>query len=275
MMVRRKNCKECGADRDRRREDAYFDCRRRIFGDSVYRNNIRRAAAMLLALGLCAVGVCAAAEDTAGSGLQTEIMAQTTVVSEEVDGMPVIFADEAEPGGVDAEIVPETEGWENADAEEAAVPEISVEMIQVGDGEDSAGADLPVGEAEASENELTENGLTDTESSETGDGTADGEASGECGAQPGTVYWSLDAEGVLTITGNGPMADWESVEQTPWFSRLADLRGIVIAEGVVSVGAHAFSGAQTVGAVELADSIERVGAFAFFRCGGFGSVSIG
>ena len=97
----------------------------------------------------------------------------------------------------------------------------------------------------------------------------------EGGAQPGTVYWSLDEAGILTITGNGPMADWESVEQTPWFSELATLRAVVIVQGVTSVGTHAFSGAQTVESVELAESVEYIGAFAFFQCGGFGSVTIG
>ncbi len=183
--------------------------------------------------------------------------------SEDLDGR-VIFAEEEAPAEADAEILPD-------DAESSAVgaaPELFVESIQVDDSEAYAGEDL-------SETGAVENGLTDKEQSEAEDGAVDSETSGECGVQPGTVYWSLDEAGVLTITGNGPMADWESVEQTPWYSQLAELKGIVIAEGVTTVGEHAFSGAQTVGSVELAKSIERVGAFAFYQCGGFGSVTIG
>lgn len=203
---------------------------------------ICRAAAVLLALGLGFGGVCAAAEEAS-------------------DDVTLLFADEEESDNTDVGIVPEEETWENPDVVEETAPEISVEAIQTGD--DYNEYDLSGNETETAGNDTAETGQSE------------GGTFGECGAQPGTVYWNLAETGVLTITGNGPMADWESVEQTPWYAHLEDLRKIVIAEGVASVGAHAFCGAQTVDAVELPQSIERVGAFAFCQCGGFGSVTIG
>ena len=180
------------------------------------------------------------------------------MVEEDIAAVPVIPADE-EAGVEDAEILPE----DTEDIAEEAFPEISVDAIQVDDNGVYDGSDLSESEEETADTVTA------------GEENADAALSGECGAQSGTVYWSLDAEGVLTINGNGPMADWESVEQTPWYSRLTELKGIVIEEGVTSVGEHAFSGAQTVESVELAESIDRVGAFAFCQCGGFGSVTIG
>ncbi len=238
------------------------------------KREIRRVLAVLFALGLGLGSVCAAAEDFDGTKAQSELSVQAeeeySIVSENTagetsedpDDMPVLFVDE-EFSDEDVEIVPEAENEEPLGGTEEAAPEISVEVIQTSDGEAYDGSEIPESGTEEPGNDMAEAGLPE------------GEMSGECGAQPGTVYWSLDEAGVLTIAGNGPMADWESVEQTPWYAHLEDLREIVLAEGVTSVGAHAFCGAQTVEAVELAQSIECVGAFAFCRCGGFGSVTIG
>lgn len=243
---------------------------------------IRRAAAVLLALGLGFGSVCAAAEDLTGLGTQNALPIQAEEVYgtapedtvEEAYGdmndMPVLFADEEELIDEDTEIMPEAENEDIFGGAEEAAPEISVEAIQTSDGEAYGGYGIPG-------SEVGETGSEPAGDNSVGNGLPESgmPLSGECGAQPGTVYWSLDEDGVLTITGDGPMADWESAEQTPWYSRLVDLRKIVIAEGVTSVGAHAFCGAQTAGEVVLADSIERVGAFAFYQCGGFGSVTIG
>ena len=262
-----------------------------------------RMAAVLLTLVLGVGGVCAAAENPEGQQLQMELSLQTAgmpeseqtdagaaevpetvqgtdrtegadtgaaVVSEDIDST-VILEEEAASEAA-GEIV--RDDVESADA--GTVPEIVVESIQVDGSETYTGDDIPVGEAELIGNEPTESeNRADNELSETEDGTTASVLSGECGAQPGTVYWRIDEAGVLTIEGNGPMADWKSVEQTPWYAYLTQLREIVIAEGVTSVGEHAFSGAQTVEAVELAESIDRVGAFAFCQCSGFGSVTIG
>lgn len=236
---------------------------------------ICRAAAVLLALGLGFGGVCAAAEDPAGTKVQSESSVQAEekygtmsgitvgATVEGLDNMSVLFEDEEEVSDADVELVPEAENEENPGNTDELVPEISVEAIQTGDGDDYDGYDLPGNETETVGNDMAETGQSGSVTS------------GECGAQPRTVYWVLDEDGVLTVSGSGSMADWESVEQTPWYPYLEDLRKIVIAEGVASVGAHAFCGAQTVDAVELPQSIERVGAFAFCQCGGFGSVTIG
>lgn len=53
------------------------------------------------------------------------------------------------------------------------------------------------------------------------------------------LTWSLNG-GVLTISGKGDMNDWQSVENTPWYSEMASISEIVIEDGVTSIGSNAF-----------------------------------
>ena len=53
--------------------------------------------------------------------------------------------------------------------------------------------------------------------------------SGTCGAE---VTWTLDSEGVLTISGSGDMYDYDSSD-APWHGRV---KSAVIADGVTSIG---------------------------------------
>ena len=53
------------------------------------------------------------------------------------------------------------------------------------------------------------------------------------------LTWSMD-NGVLTISGEGAMSDWASVEETPWYADMEDITSIVIEDGVTSIGKNAF-----------------------------------
>ncbi len=106
--------------------------------------------------------------------------------------------------------------------------------------------------------------------------------SGSCGAG---LRWSLDLDtGVLTVSGRGPMDDFEvryenqgrvneAVYTTaPWWEYRLQIRAVVVEEGVTSVGAYAFAGdlpeicmEQYTGlvSVTLADSVASIGENAF------------
>ena len=61
--------------------------------------------------------------------------------------------------------------------------------------------------------------------------------SGSCGANGGNVVWSLNTEGVLTISGNGEMEDyWFAFDdlRSPWDGN-ETIKTIVIEEGVTTV----------------------------------------
>ena len=65
---------------------------------------------------------------------------------------------------------------------------------------------------------------------------ADTTASGTCGDN---LTWTLDSEGILTISGTGDMYDYE-YKKAPWFGD-TEITKIVVNSGVTSIGAYAFA----------------------------------
>ena len=57
--------------------------------------------------------------------------------------------------------------------------------------------------------------------------------SGTCGAE---VTWTLDSEGVLTISGSGGMHDYDGPSSPPWYRSRSMVKSAVIADGVTSIG---------------------------------------
>lgn len=55
-----------------------------------------------------------------------------------------------------------------------------------------------------------------------------------------SLSWTLDEDGVLVISGTGAMYNWDSVENTPWYSVIDDILKIVVSEGVTNIGSNAF-----------------------------------
>ena len=60
--------------------------------------------------------------------------------------------------------------------------------------------------------------------------------SGSCGD---SMYWSLDANGVLTVSGSGNMYDYYS-EDPGWYDYAWHIQKVVVGEDVETVGAYAF-----------------------------------
>ena len=91
--------------------------------------------------------------------------------------------------------------------------------------------------------------------------------SGTCGAE---VTWTLDSDGVLTISGSGYMCDYGS-SGAPWHGRV---KSAVIAEGVTSIGWCAFYDCASLTSVTIPDSVTRIGSYAFYDCRSLTSVTI-
>ena len=53
--------------------------------------------------------------------------------------------------------------------------------------------------------------------------------SGTCGTN---LTWSLDDEGVLTISGEGKMANYSEDSTAPWYSQRTQIKNVVIEDGV-------------------------------------------
>ena len=97
------------------------------------------------------------------------------------------------------------------------------------------------------------------------------DASGEYGDG---LRWTLTADGTLTITGAGAMPDYtqeelfmdEHIDQkapVPWQAYDADLRAIVIGEGITRVGDYTFMNCRNVASVTLPSTLRSIGKYAF------------
>ncbi len=104
-------------------------------------------------------------------------------------------------------------------------------------------------------------------------------ASGNCGAEGDNVAWTLDSEGVLTITGTGAMKDYiivdfEGVTNTPWKNYLNEMKSAVIIEGITNIGDCTFYGCSSLTSIAIPDSVTGIGDFAFYGCSSLTSIAI-
>ena len=95
--------------------------------------------------------------------------------------------------------------------------------------------------------------------------------SGNCGKDGSNVTWTLDSNGLLTISGTGEMTDYCS----PWYDQKESIKRVVIENGVTSIGGYAFSGCTGLTSVTIPDSVTSIGYYAFSGCTGLTSVTIG
>lgn len=88
---------------------------------------------------------------------------------------------------------------------------------------------------------------------------------GTCGEN---LTWVLQLDGTLTISGTGAMTDYgpsyaENIS-VPW--NCADIKTVIIEEGVTSIGNNAFVACSNLTVVTMPDSITRIGEHAFENC---------
>ena len=87
----------------------------------------------------------------------------------------------------------------------------------------------------------------------------------------GECTWSLDSDGVLTISGNGKMKDyyWEDVPS--WGNSITK---VVIEDGVTSIGDYAFKDCTSLTSITIPDCVTNIGNSAFGNCTSLTSVTI-
>ena len=104
--------------------------------------------------------------------------------------------------------------------------------------------------------------------------------SGTCGAEGDgrNLTWTLDSEGVLTISGSGNMYDYyyndDDLSNAPWYRIRSRVKSAVIAEGVTSIGKRAFTYCESLTSVTIPDSVTLIGDSAFYCCTSLTSVTI-
>ena len=93
--------------------------------------------------------------------------------------------------------------------------------------------------------------------------------SGTCGEKGDNLSWTLDDNGVLTISGTGKMKDYDRYYTVaPWKkSEYADkIQYVLIKGGVTSIGSHAFSDCNIIVAA-ISKSVTNIGNSAFSGSG--------
>ncbi len=93
--------------------------------------------------------------------------------------------------------------------------------------------------------------------------------SGYCGGYNGfNLTWRLDCNEILVISGEGPMSNYypKNGEYAPWYNYA--VRGIIVEEGVTTIGDGAFYGLTHVnnGTISLPSTLEKIGNNAFENC---------
>ena len=98
--------------------------------------------------------------------------------------------------------------------------------------------------------------------------------SGNCSKDGSNVTWTLDSAGLLTISGTGEMADYESktdsasgeeITTAPWGNQA---KTVVIGDGVTGIGAAAFYGCSGLTSVTMGSNVTSIGESAFCGCTG-------
>ncbi len=76
---------------------------------------------------------------------------------------------------------------------------------------------------------------------------------------------TLDDSGVLRVSGTGEMYDYDmnTRYETPWFNNRGEIKGVVVEEGITSVGAFSLFDCEYIEKIELAKSVNYVQPEAF------------
>ena len=96
--------------------------------------------------------------------------------------------------------------------------------------------------------------------------------SGTCGAvgNEENVAWTLDSDGVLTVSGQGAIRDFYdpvtvTTIESPWYQHKRKINKIVIGEGITCIGKDAFRELQETELVLPTSSLKEIGERAFFE----------
>lgn len=110
-----------------------------------------------------------------------------------------------------------------------------------------------------------------------------GISGGRCGTN---LMWSVDSSGVLSISGEGEMANYIAVfddgnpgiamhvYNPPWSLSSYPIQMLIIEDGVISIGSGAFRLCRGLTSVTIPDSVTSIGMRAFYNCNGLTSVTI-
>ncbi|MCI8713012.1 MAG: leucine-rich repeat domain-containing protein [Ruminococcus sp.] len=174
-----------------------------------------------------------------------------------------------------------------ADGEENAMEGlvISAENAENTENTDNMASEIADEETTALENENVETEVSDENNGNPKDESveayaetdgaeayAEGEVpkSGTCGDN---LTWTLSDDGILTISGNGPMRDYANGEEKE-FPIVNKVESVIIENGVTSIGAYAFDGYVYMSNIVIPNSVVSIGEGAFCYCYGLTQIKM-
>ena len=102
--------------------------------------------------------------------------------------------------------------------------------------------------------------------------------SGTCGEDEGYLTWTLDSDGLLTISGWGVMADYcydDDLAHDPWNCWRSSITSVVIGNGVTRIGRYVFAWCSSLTSLTIPDSVTSIGEYAVYGCDNLTNVTIG
>lgn len=87
-------------------------------------------------------------------------------------------------------------------------------------------------------------------------------SNGTCGD---SLYWSLSDSGVFTVSGSGRMYDYYDNSLPPWYNERANIKTVVIDDGIPNIGSRAFKDCVNLESVDWG-TIDTIGDHAFMGC---------
>lgn len=81
------------------------------------------------------------------------------------------------------------------------------------------------------------------------------------------VYYNLDADGTLKLTGSGDPYDNTEYSEIPWSEYNWMINKVEIADGITFIPNYAFYGCSNIETITIPDSVTRIGDYAFDGCG--------
>ncbi|MBQ3378593.1 MAG: leucine-rich repeat protein [Clostridia bacterium] len=95
------------------------------------------------------------------------------------------------------------------------------------------------------------------------------------GTVSGKLHWTVDASGVLTISGTGTMKDGARYSNiVPWYKWHDIITNVVVKDGVISIGQYAFYGLNEARKIELPEGLTLINSFAFEGCTSLESINL-
>ena len=79
------------------------------------------------------------------------------------------------------------------------------------------------------------------------------------------VSWELNRDiGLLTISGEGRMADFDDPSEAPWYSYSKSIVHLIVEEGITHISQAGFWHMPYLESAEIAESVVSIGDYAFY-----------